>query len=124
MAARCAFAYDTGLVYTGLPMKVVSLVVEGLEQAQEAGLFDWIQEEDADLVCLQDTRCSEYSLKGDVYFPENYSPYFLDDFDNIADGYDKPFAVRALQYEGRFWSQPGSNTHHCRHREIDQAFGG
>ena len=82
MAARCAFAYDTGLVYTGLPMKVVSLVVEGLEQAQEAGLFDWIQEEDADVVCLQDTRCSEYSLKGDVYFPENYSPYFLDDFDN------------------------------------------
>ena len=44
MAARFAFAYDTGLVNTGLAMKVVSLVVEGLEQAQGAGLFDWLQE--------------------------------------------------------------------------------
>jgi hypothetical protein len=82
MAARFAFAYDTGLVNTGLAMKVVSLVVEGLEQAQGAGLFDWLQEEDADIVCLQDTRCSEYGLRDDVYFPKNYSPYFLDDFDN------------------------------------------
>jgi exodeoxyribonuclease-3 len=82
MAGRRTFPYDTGLVYAGLAMKVVSLVVEGLEQAQKAGLFDWLHEEDADVVCLQDTRCSEYTLKGDVYVPENYSPYFLDDFEN------------------------------------------
>ena len=37
-------------------MKVVSLVVEGLEQAQKAGLFDWLHEEDADIVCLQEVR--------------------------------------------------------------------
>ena len=54
-------------------MKVVSLVVEGLERAQESGLFEWLQEEDADIVCLQDTRCSEYSLKGEVFFPANYN---------------------------------------------------
>ena len=57
MAGRGTFPYDTGLVYAGLAMKVVSLVVEGLEQAQKAGLFDWLHEEDADVVCLQDTRC-------------------------------------------------------------------
>ncbi len=82
MAGGFTLPYDTGVVYTGLAMKVVSLVVEGLEQAQKAGLFDWLHEEDADIVCLQDTRCSEYTLKEDVYFPQNYSPYFLDDFDN------------------------------------------
>ena len=63
-------------------MKVVSLVVEGLERAQESGLFEWLQEEDADIVCLQDTRCSEYSLKGEVFFPANYNAYFLDNFEN------------------------------------------
>lgn len=63
-------------------MKVVSLVVEGLEQAQESGLFEWLGEEDADIVCLQDTRCSEYSLKSDAFFPPEYNAYFLDDFDN------------------------------------------
>ena len=63
-------------------MKVVSLVVEGLEQAQQGGLFEWLHEVDADVICLQDTRCSEYSLKDDVFFPEAYNAYFLDDFEN------------------------------------------
>jgi len=63
-------------------MKVVSLVVEGLEQAQQGGLSEWLHEVDADVICLQDTRCSEYSLKGDVFFPEAYNAYFLDDFEN------------------------------------------
>ena len=39
-------------------MKVVSLVVEGLEQAQQGGLFEWLHEVDADVICLQDTRLS------------------------------------------------------------------
>ena len=63
-------------------MRVVSLVVEGLEQAQEAGLFKWLLDQDADIICLQDTRCSEYSLRDDVFFPADYNAYFLDDFDD------------------------------------------
>ena len=63
-------------------MRVISLVVEGLEQAREAGLFKWLMEQDADIICLQDTRCSEYSLKDDEFFPSDYNAYFLDDFDD------------------------------------------
>ncbi|MEE4203419.1 MAG: exodeoxyribonuclease III [Halieaceae bacterium] len=63
-------------------MRVVSLVVEGLERAQQEGLLDWLWQQDADVICLQDTRCSEYSLRDDAFFPSDYNAYFLDDFDD------------------------------------------
>lgn len=63
-------------------MRVISLVVEGLEQARNAGLYKWLKEQEADIICLQDTRCSEYSLQGDDFFPPEYNAYFLDDFDD------------------------------------------
>lgn len=63
-------------------MRVVSLVVEGLERAREEGLLKWLWQQDADVICLQDTRCSEYSLRSDDFFPSDYNAYFLDDFED------------------------------------------
>ena len=63
-------------------MRIISLVVEGLERAAEAGCLDWLWTQDADIICLQDTRCSEYSLSGDRFFPAHYHPYFLDHFED------------------------------------------
>ena len=63
-------------------MRIISLVVEGLERAAEAGCLEWLWTQDADIICLQDTRCSEYSLSGDRFFPAHYHPYFLDHFED------------------------------------------
>ncbi len=63
-------------------MRIISLVVEGLEQARDAGLYTWLLAQDADIICLQDTRCSEYSLKGNDFFPSEYNAYFWDDIDD------------------------------------------
>ena len=63
-------------------MKVISLVVQGLERAAETGCLEWLFTQNADIICLQDTRCSEYSLSGQAFFPDNYHAYFLDHYDN------------------------------------------
>jgi exodeoxyribonuclease-3 len=63
-------------------MRVVSLVVEGFERAQGDGLLEWLWQQDADVICLQDTRCSEYSLRDDGFFPSDYNAYFWDDFED------------------------------------------
>ena len=63
-------------------MRVISLVTEGLERAAEVGGLDWLFAQDADIICLQDTRCAEHTLRGDAFFPEHYHPYFLDHYDN------------------------------------------
>jgi len=60
----------------------VSLVVEGLERARGDGLLEWLWDQDADVICLQDTRCSEYSLSDEAFFPKDYNAYFLDDFED------------------------------------------
>ena len=37
-------------------MRVISLVIEGLEQAAETGCLEWLFAQDADIICLQDTN--------------------------------------------------------------------
>ena len=63
-------------------MRVISLVTEGLERTAQVGGLDWLFAQDADIICLQDTRCAEHTLRGDAFFPEHYHPYFLDHYDN------------------------------------------
>ena len=63
-------------------MKVVSLVVEGLERAHGEGLLTWAFDQDADVICFQDTECSEYSLASDNFFPPEYHAYFADNYDD------------------------------------------
>ena len=36
-------------------MRVISLVIEGLEQAANTGCLEWLFAQDADIICLQDT---------------------------------------------------------------------
>lgn len=62
-------------------MRVISLVVDGLKQAEANGLLGWVFAQDADIICLQDTRCSEYDLS-DKFFPPEYNAYFMDDFEH------------------------------------------
>ena len=63
-------------------MKVISLVIEGLEQAANTGCLEWLFAQDADIICLQDTRCAEHMLAGNAFFPDHYNPYFLDHYDD------------------------------------------
>ena len=65
-------------------MRVITFNTQGIEQAADNGLFDWLQHQNADVVCLQDLRAKEYQLDGDRYHPEGYYPFFFDAFE---DGY-------------------------------------
>lgn len=59
-------------------MRIISLSVDGIHQAAQRGLYDWIQEQDADIICLQDLRALEYELDHDIFHPEGYFAYFFD----------------------------------------------
>ncbi|WP_299181932.1 exodeoxyribonuclease III [uncultured Neptuniibacter sp.] len=65
-------------------MRVITFNTQGLEQATENGFFDWMVQQNADVVCLQDIRAKEYQLDDERYHPEGYYPYF---FDAWEDGY-------------------------------------
>jgi exodeoxyribonuclease-3 len=62
-------------------MRIISLSVDGIVQAAQRGLFLWLEQQAADVICLQDLRTSEDRLDSDVYFPEGYCAYFCDKAD-------------------------------------------
>lgn len=59
-------------------MRVISFCAEGIEQAAERGFYDWMAEQDADVICIQDIRTEEHRLRDDCYFPPAYNAYFFD----------------------------------------------
>ncbi|MDO3388584.1 exodeoxyribonuclease III [Gilvimarinus sp. SDUM040013] len=59
-------------------MRVISLSVDGIFQAAQRGLYDWLGNQDADVICLQDLRALEYELDDPVFHPEGYFAYFFD----------------------------------------------
>ena len=59
-------------------MRIISLCVDGIHQAAQRGLYEWISSQDADIICLQDLKALEYELDHDVFHPPGYFAYFLD----------------------------------------------
>lgn len=66
-------------------MRVVSISVNGLESAIAEGFFDWLLQQDADVVCVQDHRARARDLDDPRFIPEGYEAYFID-AENPADG--------------------------------------
>ncbi|WP_053981634.1 exodeoxyribonuclease III [Marinagarivorans algicola] len=59
-------------------MRIISLSVDGIHQAAKRGLYDWLAQQDADVICLQDLRALESELDADIFHPAGYFAYFFD----------------------------------------------
>ena len=67
-------------------MRVISFCADGLREAAKRGCYDWLARQDADFICIQDLRCSEYDLQDDLFFPRDYNAYFFDDVNGRDNG--------------------------------------
>lgn len=67
-------------------MRIISFSADGVKDAAEKGFYNWLKEQDADFICVQDLQCSEYDLQDQQFFPEDYNAYFFDDIDGKANG--------------------------------------
>lgn len=64
-------------------MRIISFNANGLRSAARKGFFDWFVEQDADLLCVQETKAQEHQLGGtpeldQVFLPPGYRAYFRD----------------------------------------------
>lgn len=59
-------------------MRIISFCADGIREAAEAGFYDWVLDQDADFICVQNLQAQEYDLRDDVFFPAGYNPYFFD----------------------------------------------
>lgn len=59
-------------------MRVITLNVNGLRSAARKGLFEWLSEQNADVVCLQETKAQEHQLSNVCFRPGEYYCRYLD----------------------------------------------
>jgi len=67
-------------------MRIISFSADGIKHAAGRGFYDWLQEQDAEFVCIQDLQCSEYDLQDNLFFPPEYNAYFFDDVNGKDNG--------------------------------------
>ena len=67
MAAACGIGF--GLPFAipapglALLVKIISFNANGLRSATTKGFFDWLPAQDADFVCIQETKAQEHQLR-------------------------------------------------------------
>lgn len=59
-------------------MKIISLNTNGIRAAARKGVFDWLAAEDADVVCIQETKAQKDQLTDPMFSPEGYFCYYND----------------------------------------------
>ncbi len=59
-------------------MRIISLNANGIRSAARKGFFEWLPGQDADVVCLQETRAQEHQIVDAMFRPAGYHCYYLD----------------------------------------------
>lgn len=59
-------------------MRIISFNANGLRSAANKGFFDWFATQDADVLCLQETKAQEHQLADAAFRPDGYRVYFKD----------------------------------------------
>ncbi len=59
-------------------MRVVSFNANGLRSAANKGFFEWFAQQQADVLCVQETKAQEHQLAGPTFLPDGYKAWFRD----------------------------------------------
>src|SRR5690625_8021054 len=59
-------------------MRIISFNANGIRSAANKGFFDWFAEQDADILCVQETKAQEHQLTGEEFRPPGYHVAFRD----------------------------------------------
>ena len=59
-------------------MRVISININGIRAASRKGFFEWLANQGADFVCLQETRAQIDQLQDPIFHPESYVCHYCD----------------------------------------------
>jgi exodeoxyribonuclease-3 len=59
-------------------MRIISFNANGLRSAARKGFFDWFGGQDADVLCVQETKAQEHQLAAPELLPDGYRAWFRD----------------------------------------------
>jgi len=59
-------------------MRIITANVNGIRSAEKKGFFDWLKKQNADVVCIQETKAQEDQLHPEDFYPRRYHCYYFD----------------------------------------------
>jgi len=59
-------------------MRVISVNVNGIRAAARKGFFDWLDAQQADFVCIQETKAQQHQLTDAIFHPQGYHCHYHD----------------------------------------------
>ena len=59
-------------------MKIISFNANGIRSAANKGFFDWFHAQDADVLCLQETKAQESQLSDPCFRPDGHHCFYRD----------------------------------------------
>ena len=59
-------------------MRVITLNANGIRAAERKGFFTWMQQQDVDIICLQETKAQLHQLNSAPFYPKDYHCFYHD----------------------------------------------
>jgi len=59
-------------------MRVISINCNGIRAAARKGMFAWLETQNADVVCLQETKAQIHQLEAEIFHPKGYHTAYFD----------------------------------------------
>lgn len=57
-------------------MRIITLNLNGIRSAAGKGFFEWLEQQDADIVCLQELKAQAPDMTGQMHNPPDYHAYY------------------------------------------------
>ena len=98
-------------------MKIITANTNGIRAAARKGFFEWLQKQDADVVCIQETKAQVHQLEDPIFHP-NIACYH----DAIKKGYSG-VALYCKKKPDRFIEGMGNDEFDAEGRYLEAQFG-
>ncbi|HEX7026822.1 MAG TPA: endonuclease/exonuclease/phosphatase family protein, partial [Gammaproteobacteria bacterium] len=59
-------------------MRIISLNANGIRSAARKGFFEWLEKQNADVVCIQETKSQLHQLEKSIFCPNGYHCHYYD----------------------------------------------
>jgi len=59
-------------------MRIISLNANGIRASERKGFFPWLHSQNADIICIQETKAQTEQLKADAFWPKGYHCFYHD----------------------------------------------
>jgi len=100
-------------------MRIITLNANGIRAAARKGFFEWLPHQNADAVCIQETKAQVEQLSADIFWPKPYHCYY---HDAVKKGYSG-VAIYSKKEPSKIIKNLGWSTPDTEGRYLEAQFG-